>query len=563
MRPLLFLGFRTFINGVKRAFSSPRRVLGTLFFFGYYLWMFRPFWRSDDSGITSGLNRLPTQRLEFPPLYLIEAVVFALFCLLTVMLAFGLFSPRGGFRSSDVDVLFPTPISPKVVMLFRLLRDYFFTLILPLILALFLYRPVAAGWSSLFRNVPHPESAGNVFRMLAVGWILVSLAGISIGYAGALYLDRPEERYDRARKWGLYLFIGTVVGVILLVSWRVVSVGSGTELVVLAQSWWLRAIFFLASAATQVAIAPLSGDWWAAAGGGAVLLGSIGVALIVALRQSPWLYEQAAAQATVTESVRQMQSRGDMYGVLTAQARTGKIKSGARNRIHQLRFVGPMALVWKEMLVMQRTARFQQVMFLFLAIGLGAMIALIPKMGQGNMRGAMLIITQISLAMGSTFAVVQVGFIELLRRVDLIKSLPFSPTKILFTEVMSKSLLVILCCVPGSIAALIADPQLWSFAVGSMILVPGAILFFGAMSLLSTVLFPDIDDPTQRGFRGLVTMLIIVIAAGPSITVFTVALMFGTPAYLAAIPATLLNIGIAVLACSVAGQLYASYNPSE
>jgi hypothetical protein len=81
--------------------------------------------------------------------------------------------------------------------------------------------------------------------------------------------------------------------------------------------------------------------------------------------------------------------------------------------------------------------------------------------------------------------------------------------------------------------------------------------------LLVTVLFPDIDDATQRNFRGLMTMLGCVIAASPMLATVGVLNYYGINGLIIAIPAVALNVGVAVGVSAIAGGLYAGFNPSE
>ncbi len=67
----------------------------------------------------------------------VDAVVFSVFAAMSIFLLVSILSPRGGFRQPDIDVLFPTPVNPRIVMFFRMFRDYLVTLLSPLLLAMF------------------------------------------------------------------------------------------------------------------------------------------------------------------------------------------------------------------------------------------------------------------------------------------------------------------------------------------------------------------------------------------------------------------------------------------
>ena len=130
MRPLVFLTLRSFLNGLKRALTSGRRLVSIVMFAAYYAWL--------SIGRFGGAQTDTPQHmpggnlhLAFPALSVLDGAVFGFFTAASIVLALGIFGYRGAFRPADVDVLFPTPVSPKLVLLFRIARDYLVTLLLP------------------------------------------------------------------------------------------------------------------------------------------------------------------------------------------------------------------------------------------------------------------------------------------------------------------------------------------------------------------------------------------------------------------------------------------------
>jgi hypothetical protein len=100
-------------------------------------------------------------------------------------------------------------------------------------------------------------------------------------------------------------------------------------------------------------------------------------------------------------------------------------------------------------------------------------------------------------------------------------------------------------------------------AAAGLIVFPPMTLSLSAVSLLFVVLLPDLEDPTQRGFRGLATMLGMLIVCGPTILVFAVLVSLGLPLFVAALPAALLSLAATVLVSWLAGRVYETFNPSE
>src|SRR6476646_3903349 len=148
MRPLLYLTFRSVSNGLKRSLTSPRRLIGLIFAISYYVFVFI---RPMGTGFSGRQSDLPFDfRFDLPPLHVLQAVAFGGFALLTIMLALTTASiQRLSFRPADVDVLFATPLNPRLILIFRLIRDYLLALLFPLFFLLVGWRPTAAGFPSL------------------------------------------------------------------------------------------------------------------------------------------------------------------------------------------------------------------------------------------------------------------------------------------------------------------------------------------------------------------------------------------------------------------------------
>ena len=66
----------------------------------------------------------------------------------------------------------------------------------------------------------------------------------------------------------------------------------------------------------------------------------------------------------------------------------------------------------------------------------------------------------------------------------------------------------------------VACPQIWGFASAHAIYGPTLAIMLSSAVLVVTLLFPDIKDPTQRGFRGLMQLLGIAVATAPGLSVF-------------------------------------------
>ncbi|RYG67709.1 hypothetical protein EON77_16215, partial [bacterium] len=258
---LLFRFTRSLVNGVRRAISSPKRILGIVFAVGYY-WAFfiRPF--SSSTPGSSGKSPFPDAssiKMAFPTPEVLSALLFGGFGVLTLLLTLGLFSFNAAFKSADVDVLFPTPISPRLVLVFRFLQGSFVTLLTPLTFAIFLYRPASAPVGAFFRDYPAQSAA--LMRNAAVAWVLLALATTSIGFAFSLLSGRDDDGAIRLVRW-----LRRAIPVLVLLppaifGLRLYFDPTLAGAVHAANDPLLRAIVPLATAATAFTVPGATGGW--------------------------------------------------------------------------------------------------------------------------------------------------------------------------------------------------------------------------------------------------------------------------------------------------------------
>lgn len=558
IRPLLFLTGMSFVNGVKRAFSTPKRIIGLVAVIGYYVLIFgRPF---DRPPTTSFPNNLTKTKL--PDLGTFEPYVFAGFAALTAMLSLGILGYRGVFKPADVDVLFPTPVNPKVVLVFRILRDYLLTLLLPLFFALMGFRGTARGLEMLFQN--YPKYGAYALRATSAAWFLLALAWVAIGYAASLFVNRSDLLSERNRRIILALIAVPIIGFSLYVGLRMRGSFTLPTFQDALSNPLGRILFPTAAAASAIAMAPLTGNLMGGIAGFLFLLTTSAVFLWLATSQAGWMYDQAAARGFDDVNLKALQRRGDMSALQAARARKGQVKIGRiAARISRWRVRGPMALIWKEVVLQARTSLATMYLMVPLGVGLIVFTAFVSAKEKDPM--AMQIFFWM-IGFIFTFMLVQIssqmGFIELLRRVDLQKPLPFSPNVTVTGEVIGKSGQTLTFVVPFALAAVIVKPSLWLDALIGVPLLFSMALVMSSSALLVTILFPDVDDPTQRGFRGLMQMLGTVLTLLVGVGVF-VGVYIATKTPLGGLLSIPINLGMVVALTLIAGNLYATFNPSE
>jgi hypothetical protein len=558
MRPLVFLFVRSFVNGVKRSLTSPRRTIGLILFSLYYFGLImRPF--EPDEPLNFTYQPLP---LSLPSRYVLDGVIFAGFGVVSLMMMSGVLTYRGGFRPADVDVLFATPIPPRVVLGFRVLRDYLFALVFPLFFGLLGFRVTRAGWQSLINN--YPAHGADMIRMGWIAWMLMALGWVSVGYGASLFVGRSDLRSDRNRLIITYSIVTVVSAVLLYSAARLATEFSWRSALEIAHSWPLRIALLPASAAAAVAVGGIEGDWATLAFGG---LGSVAIILAgysAALSQVDWLYDQGAARGFDSIRLRNLGRSGNQYALLGEYARKGKLRrKWLADRISRHTLRGGGALVWKEMVIQTRGLLSQgMIVGLLMVAATGALAWVSRRSPEVAPVGVVSMLFCCAYLFNFTLGLV--GFQEMLRRVDLLKPLPFTASRTIWWEVLGKTPIPATFIVIGAAVATIIVPQLGSAVLGGVLVALPLFVEISGAILLTVVLFPDFDDPTQRGLSGAFMMLAIIICSAPGLAVFFALSQGGhVPMLVAAVPSAALLLVISFALATVAGQIYAGYNPSE
>ncbi len=115
----------------------------------------------------------------------------------------------------------------------------------------------------------------------------------------------------------------------------------------------------------------------------------------------------------------------------------------------------------------------------------------------------------------------------------------------------------------AAVVSVAIRPELWVFGIASLIGAPCLAVVVVSPIFLITVLFPDFDDPTQRGFRQMMLLLGVAAFAGPGIVLYLGGLYFELSPLLITLVVGIVDLAISLLCCMLAGNIYAGYNPSE
>ncbi len=565
MKPLLFLTFRQAKNSIIRSLTSVKRLIGILFIvLYYYSFIFRRF---TSGGVPSRFAS-PMQ-LDFPATDIIGAVVFGGSLVVMMLFWLSLGVQRGGFRSADVDMLFPTPVNPRIVLFFRMIRENIAALLLPLLLVIFGGPALGGQIRMLFRHVPNPDALSQAGRWLLLAWLLTQVFWISASYAYALWAYRFDEKtwQRRIAGWSSFGALAIIVGYVSLL-FRQPDASAHTFMDA-ALHGPLRLIFPMASGAANIAMAPVTGDTILAILAGIGLLAAAGALIWAAMLNVAYMYEHAALTTSSIETARSAIRAGDLMASFKIRAAEGKVKVRHIRWVDRLRWQGPMAVVWKELILNIRTSLPSMTVFLVL----GLVYSLLPILAAraerpGNDDFRMLV----GIALGTSPFIVWMtawtmsrsGFVEVLKRVDADKALPFSLSQFLFAQSTIRNLEACLIGWLIVVGVIIARPDMAHPALSVGVLLLPFCFVVSSVVLFFMLLFPDIEDMSQRTFREMLTLIVMAIAMVPGIIFGGFVLFnFESMYWLAALVMSLANTAVAFLVMMMCAELYAVHNPSE
>lgn len=560
MKPLFFLWVRQILNGIKRAVSSPKRLISVLVGLGYYIGFFLRPWEKPTDFTKKGGPLLP-KGVTFD-VGNVEPVVFLIFMSISILMAAGVFAMKNTFKPADVDVLFPTPVSSRLVMYFRLFREYFLTLFFPLIILFFGFKPLSSLAAGLKKG--DPQGFDQAIRGMVLSWLLMAAVWVALSYALSFYLAKNEKHSKKILRISGWSIAAAVAIVFATFGAKMYIDPSWKTIVETTQMPHVRAIMIIPYLSTLVAVGSFAGSLMSALFAVLALSLLIAVSLRYASNLSGWMYDQAATRGFQGQTMRDMQRKGDMSGMMAEHARSGKVKRGRiAQKIQDVKLLNGWALIYKEWLIQARTGIGMSFVFMLILGFMAVMFLSIPEKRERVLPFVYLGLVGFMTANFGSIAALN-GFQETLRRVEVIKPLPLTSRQIAFYEVAAKSFVAILLAVVPYTIGLVYKPGLWQFHLAGLIASPAIGVGMVSAVFLVVVLFPDFDDPTQRSFRGLMQLLAMVFVMAPAIGLFVlfIGLIHTSPLVPAVLTAGVM-CGIVALFTSLAGRFYVDYNPSE
>ncbi|MCC6403439.1 MAG: hypothetical protein IT207_05465 [Fimbriimonadaceae bacterium] len=560
MQPLLFLFSRSLLNGIRRTLSSPGRLIGVLFLFGYQFFLFGRFlFRGSSKGPSDGTTP-PGLEIPAVPLATVSAVLFLLFVAVVVFNTISLGGFRATFRAADADMLYPTPVSARIVVAWRIIGDTLIRLLLPIFLSVLAFAGAGRSVRGVAGRLHDIDALGSTLRLTVIGYLLIAVCFAVFGWGVSLWSYRKAGTDENPLRWiwvaqTAYIVIGAAAFGVF-----VVRAPSWERLVGFANHPATRAYFFPAHLAERFALGPYSADWASLGLGLAGLLAAAAAGWSLAMRNAPYLYDQAATRAyQVTLQTDRIKTQGAHFSSALDRATRGRLGLGRTALFFRLRAEGVRALLWKELILGVRLGTAQAII-VTLCVG-AALVGLSYLEGRAPTAVAAILC---ALAPQLTSPAARTTVLpEALSRIDLVKPLPFPSWQLLAWDSVSRGLLPCVATLPLPILG-------WAMGLARFELLvlawlTGCVLFVTMLLgyLPAAIAMPDAKDPAQAGIRGLASLVVLgpigVCAIGPPV----LAAFLKQPVWAGLVVSILLLLGAGAAAAWLSGRMYDSFNPAD
>lgn len=324
MNAVLFLATRQLKNFVRQTVHHPGRLITSLASLGLIAWMF------------VDLTLHPRTTGSVTDIRVLEGLFLAWLLLLgTLTLTTSLKSGSAVFRMSDVNLLFVSPTSPRLILVYGLARQMGTTLLG------FFFMLFYCG--SLTNSFPITPTGVLLLVVMTVFYTILVQVVSMLAYG----MIRGEPRRRAAVQGGIYAFITLMVLTALVPFVK----GGGTVSAAYAAAGYRSLEYFpLVGWAKGAVFALIEGDSRRAALYGALLLASFLLCILLFLKSTPDYYEDVLEKAEKTFALRQAKKEKRGFASASAPKKVGKSGLG--------RGWGANAFFYKHLCEAHRRSRF-------------------------------------------------------------------------------------------------------------------------------------------------------------------------------------------------------------
>jgi hypothetical protein len=556
MRALFFLVACRLRNSIRRIPRNPRLALPLLFFLIIGAAQLLPLVMLHQLG---SHHHAPTTRV--PSAALEEGGPGALIAAMRLVLLLSVFTAILGalqegnlfFEPSDIDFLFPSPLSRRAVLLFRMTGRYA-GLFVPSV-----YLPLVLGGFAIAAEAG--ISAAALWPGMMGSWLfLVSVANFAQVSVLGRWSHDDSPTSERRRRRARNVIVAMLGGCALIGGVAVIRILTGRSY----PDDFRGLLRLINGPAVTVALAPLG---WAAglfrvafkgwtirsAGRLTGLFGIAALSVVALYGRERDFYDGAPELSSRRARTQTALRTGDTGALLAQMAQDGTL---ARGRTLPAVGGGARALLWKDLIGLTRTPARGWTNLLLIAV-FPALIGLAAERKTGL--SLLLWVLAFSLQMSGVFLS---GIRNVARRADLTKTLPITPIRFLAAELaLPVAQLTLLGWFSLTILILTGS------ATGSI--VPITYIFFPSLAALLIViqtalvlLYPQRNDAAQGAVSNLLGFAASVAALVPAAIIGLVLHFLGAPYLVLGLVGGVVNLVMTATALAATARLWARFEPT-
>lgn len=553
MKPLLYLEIRQFINSIKNAFRSPRRLIPALLVAaGIFSWVLQSAFLISGTGHL-GRHGMPGLNAAAMPTEMIRAVAFLMLSFGSLVILFQAFSTGSlVFSIAHIDFLFPTPISRRAVLLVKLVKDY-------------LKYAFWVTFMVIFTGVPLLMSI-NVRLFPAGLWSIAALTAyilfvINVTHAVNIIFTFGFERLKQTGKL-VKLIMGVTFGSAVVIGVRQYLMSGDCCFSVLwaVNSPVIKTIFAPADWCASLVLAPLEGVTSADTIHLGLLCGLAAASFAFLMSRKENIYEPSLGVSVRATRVRQAMRSGDATA-LRVQMMQEKGKKSAGMMVIPPFGKGAVALLWKSLAIRYRMSWTQLLMVLVLP-GVVTFVIQRSVNVQEILCNLPFVLVYLTYIMSIT---IQPQVRAELKHANVLKSMPIAAWKVMLAQVVNGSLYLTL-----GISVFAASMWLFVPATRNDLLKVCAIgspfLGFACVSatVIPALMYPDTRDSAQNFFCSLIGFMLISFVMIPTVVLGVVLFGLANVSYYGAlIPMCIVNLLLGAVGVSVSGAIFRRFDPTN
>lgn len=553
VRGLWFLTFRTTINSIRRSWSLPRRQAGVVITLGVIILaaISRVVSLFFSSGYSNQSISFPLRGSPLPDNWpdILRNVAFFLFAVPFVVILFAGLTVPAVYKKADADVLFATPVPPRMLLFLLIFRSSWKPILWGSISLITYLAQRRALFEPLTQDRLSIALIGQFGFYFSLSYLLSMLAWRTLQLSIALTVNRDGLRYERMMP---RLMIAGLIPILCLIGLSGLFLNDSTREFAgqIVASREIRFIIFPGTFGLWIVTGiPMRHPEAFAAGllGYLAMIGGFGYLM---LTRAGWLTDIVARQVLIAGGNGQETIPANPSANIAAER-----KHWWRRWVRAKIWPGIGAIWWRSLLM-------------FPALWIGYAVILIFVWGVAMFFPVKEVFPKIVTAFGyPAFAFIVTPQLspagQILKRIDLIRPLPFRSRTILLTEISVRAL-------PAAVFLMLLNWELlalgvYNFNVATVIapLFLAVVAIWNAITSLNLSYFPDIEDKTQLMIRALCHLFLAASTLGALFGLFFLLTNLTHQQIAVAWTISLLAIGLCWLAATPIARRFDGINPAE